>query len=211
MNPGFIESHVARGNRNLIITAVVLIAIAAGLYAVGIWVPVPVAGVAALIVLATWVRRVLDPRAHPVYKRLARYGDVAPLTQQVDEEFAGVRADGEPHFGRRWLAQRHRFGLNLTPWDDVAWMHVYSRVRNGVMTDCSVHVYSRHGDYVSAATEKSTQAAEQLLRQLHERAPWAEVGYSSALKVEFQSERAKFLERVDARRQQLRPGARARA
>ena len=209
MQAGFIEAHIARGNRNLLVVGLVLIVIGVVAALLDIWVPALVA-VPGVITVSVWLRRVLSPNAHPVYKRLARYGDARQLAQRVNQDFAGIKPGNTRYFGARWLAQGHAFGVFLVPWQDVAWLHVYvQKTRNAgsVRVSAYVRVFSRDGDRFGAETGSSPEQAQQLLRELQERAPWAEVGYSPELALKWQKQRAEFLERVDARKRQHAPVA----
>lgn len=205
MANGFIESNIARGNRNLLIIGLVLIIIGGGLGALfGNLVPAVIA-VPGIVALVVWLIRMINPKSHPVYKRLARYGDAHNIAEQVNQEFAGVRTSDNAQFGPNWLAQRYVYGLFLVPWVDVAWLHIYTHIRNGVRADY-VRVWSRDGRQFVAPAGMKQSEAEQLLLQLCARAPWAEVGYSPELLKLWTKRRSEFVQRVDARRERAWSG-----
>jgi hypothetical protein len=198
MQPGFIEAHIARGNRNLLLVGIALIIIGCGLAALfGHWFPLLLL-VPGVFALGVGLWRVLNPGAHPIYQYLGRSGDAQQVIQRINEEFAGTKPGDKPQFGARWLAQGHAFGVDLVPWQDIAWLHIYTQVRNGVRSNF-VRVRSRDGRQFVMPVAQQAQA-EQLLRDLHARAPWAEVGFSHALEQQWIKERAAFLQRVDARK-----------
>jgi hypothetical protein len=199
MQPGFIQAHVARSNRNLLLVGIALIAVGSGLAALfSHWFPLLLL-VPGVIILGAWLWRIIKPSAHPIYQYLARWGDVRQIVRQVNEEFAGSsKPSSAPQFGRNWLAQGNVYGVDLVRWQDIAWLHIYTHVRNGVRTNF-VRVRSRHGKQFVMPVAQQAQA-EQLLRELHARAPWAEVGFSHELEQQWSKDRARFLQRVDARK-----------
>ena len=210
METGFIESHIARGNRNLLLIGLALTVVGSGLAILfGRWIPA-LSAVAGAIALGVWLIHVFNPAAHPIYKRLAQYGDPQNLARQVNQEFEGARPADTTHFGANWLAQGDTYGLSLVPWVDIAWLHIYTSVRNGLQSNY-VRVWSRDGKQFVALAGMRKEEAEQLLYELHARAPWAEVGFSRELQRQWNKQRAEFVDRVDARRvslgQALRMGA----
>ena len=198
MDSGFIQAHIARGNRNRLLFGIALIAVGGGLAALfSHWFPLLLL-VPGVIELGIWLLRMVNPGAHPIYKDLARGGDVQQAVRQVNEEFAGIKPSGAPQFGRNWLAQGNTFGLDLVPWQEIAWIHLYTQVRNRTRTHF-VRVRSRDGQQCVMPVAQEAQA-EQLLRELHTRASWAEVGFSRELEQQWSKDRAAFLRRVDARK-----------
>lgn len=157
-----------------------------------------------LLQLRAWLKRVRNPYEHSIYKRLAHYGDVSLLVQQVNEEFAGVKADDNPHFGRHWLAQGDSWNLNLMPWQDVAWVYIYKNpyAGNGHVSNY-IKVCGRDDEDILITAWDDWEQAEQQLRELHAHAPWAEVGQSPELEQLWQQDRIEFVRRVDERRETL--------
>ncbi|HEV8482782.1 MAG TPA: hypothetical protein VGV87_04415 [Blastocatellia bacterium] len=200
MKRGFIESHIRRGNRNLLIIGVALTIIGGGLTVLfRQWFPVLIL-VAGVIALVAWLKRVASPRKHPVYKQLACYGDAHNLAAQVNREFAAEEPSTITHFGENWLAQGDTYGLSLVSWSDIVWLHIDIRTRGGIRSSCYVRVWSRDGKQFVAPAGVRPGEAEQLLEELRARAPWAEAGYSEELHREWNKRRAEFITRVDARK-----------
>lgn len=199
MESGFIESHIKRGNRNLLVIGLALTVIGCGVaILLGLWIPALIA-IPGALALGAWMRRVLNPAAHPIYKRLEVYGDSRKLAQQVNAEFAGAKPSETTHFGANWLAQGDTYGLSVVPWVDIAWLHIYTNVRNGLKTNY-VRVWSRDGKQFVALAGMHEEEAMRLLYELHARAPWAEVGFSRELQRQWNKERVEFVNRVDARK-----------
>lgn len=198
MQPGFVQRHIARGNRNLLRIALALLVLGGGLAALfSHWFPLLFAAMGAWS-LAVWLWRVVTPSRHPSYRDLARWGDPQYLVGQVNAEFAGVTPGATAHLSATWLAQGQFYGVDLVPWPAIAWLHQYTQVRNRVRA-VYVRVRSRDGRHFDMPVAQPAQA-ELLLGELHARAPWAEVGFSRQLEQQWSKDRAAFLARVDARR-----------
>lgn len=197
MNPEFIQSHIKRGNRNLLVIGLLLTIVGSVLAAVS-WFPALIA-VPGLFALGAWLRRIVSPDSHPIYKQLARYGDVQTVVQQVNRDFSGAKASGITNFGETWLAQGDTYGVSIVPWSDIAWLHIYTKAQGGVRTSCYVRVWSRDGKQFVAPAGVRPGEVEQLLEDLRARAPWAEVGYSAEMQQLWNKRREDFLKRVDAR------------
>ena len=208
METGFIESHIGRSNRNLLVIGVVLTIIGGGLAFLS-WVPALIS-VPGVVALGCWMRRLLNPTAHPIYKRLAQYGDPQLLAQQVNREFDGVKSSDATHFGANWLAQSDTYGLSLVPWSDIAWLHIYVKTQGGIRSSCYVRVWSRDGKQFVAPAGVRHGEVEQLFEELRSRAPWAETGYSRELQQEWNNRHAEFVARIDLRKAQYRTNAASR-
>lgn len=199
MEVGFVETQIRRGNRNLLILGLIMTAIGAGLVALlGRWFPGLLA-IAGFTALCFWIRRTVNPAGHPLYKQLARYGDVAQVVDEVNREFAVVKQSGVALFGERWLAQPDTYGVSLVPWTDIAWIHKYTRVQNGLRSTF-VRVWSRDGKQFVSPAGTLEEESDRLLKQFFQRAPWAEVGYSQELQRQWSKQRNEFLGRVEVRR-----------
>jgi len=197
--PGFIQAHIARGNRNLLLVGGVLVIIGAGLAAFfSHWFPLLLV-IPGIIALGAGLRHLINPRGHPIYRALGRLGNLQELIQQVNEDFAGIKPDDQPQLGPHWLAQGNTYGVILVRWQDVAWMHLYVRIRNNARSNY-VRVYGRDGTQLTVPAGAQQPQAEQFLQTLHARAPWAEVGYSRELEQQWLKDRASFLQRIDARK-----------
>ena len=132
MKAEFIESHIARGNRNLLLIGLILTVLGGGLAALlNRWFPALMA-VPGVMALGAWQIRVVNPGGHPIYKQLSRYGDARQMAQQVNQEFAGNKPVGSPHFGANWLAQGDTYCPFVAQWQDIAWIHIYTRKQNGL-------------------------------------------------------------------------------
>lgn len=200
MKAGFIEAHVARGNRNLLLFGVGLVVFGGGLTILfRHWFPALLI-LFGVIVLGLWMKDFLRPSAHSTYQQLTCYGNPEQLAQEVNREFAGVKVDDKWHFGNHWLASGQTYGVDLMPWSQIAWLYLESKRASRSRTSWYyVEVRSRQGTRFHILVGMAQEAAAQLLQQLHARAPWAEVGFSEELEQQWTKHRSEFVERVEAR------------
>lgn len=194
----FVQSHIGRGNRNMLLTGIALVLIGGGLaWLFQHWFPLLVL-IPGVVVFVFWLVRVVNPKGHPVYKQLARYGEPQQLASDIDREFANTTANDRTLFGEHWLAQGNMFGVDLVPWTAIAWLHVYTIVRNRVPSH-HVKVYTRDGSMFQTPGVNDEDRARETMLELHQRASWAEMGYSKDLENEWARHRSDVVARVDAR------------
>lgn len=192
----FIEAQIARGRRNTLLLGLGFVVFGALVSALlRVWTPAALLGFLGLLIL--WLGGAFSSRYSDVYNQLALYGDPRRLAQEVNGEFAGVKLGDGAHFGERWLACTDAMGMRLAPWSEIVWLYCYEEVRNRIRR-YYVKVSTREGRQFSVPTK--SYEAEQLAREMHARAPWAELGYSNELDGLWDERRAEFVRRVDARR-----------
>src|SRR5262245_5986221 len=123
METTFIERHVRRSNRNLLVVGVVLSALAVAAALLPDYFLLPLAlGVPGVLFLFFWLRRLVSPAAHPIYRQLRRYGDPREVGDQVNREFANAETLQPVFCGPRWLISRDTYqGFGLVPWTEIAW------------------------------------------------------------------------------------------
>ncbi len=115
MQAGFVQSHITRGNRNVLRVGLLLIIVGA-LVSMLFWHWFPLVSVVlGVMSIGTWLLRILNPRKHPVYQQLACYGDARQVAEQIDREFAGVKGSNAMQLGATWLAQGHLYGVHVVP------------------------------------------------------------------------------------------------
>ena len=199
---GFLAAHAARGNRSVLYLGLGLALVGAVLSLLfdNIYGLLLIAS-PGVVALAVWLRRRLDPTAHPVYKQLDRYGDRAQLTAEVEREFADAAIDEQPHLGARWLAVGDTYGVHLVPWRAVAWLHLVEHRQSGRVMGYKVRVWTTDPRTITTGLVRDREEQQGLLARLCERAPWAEVGYSPEQQKAWEKDRAAVLARVEARRQ----------
>jgi hypothetical protein len=217
----FIGQQIRRCNRNLLITNLLLLG-AAITYAsmidyVGDWwwalaIDVP------LLLLATWnlskwKKRAWDYTCHPICKRLARFGTLEQVIQEIEaailmnpvEKIAGVRLFGP------WLFKPRFFGLTCFHVPDIVW--VYKKVTqhsvNFIPTGKSFAalLYDRYG--YSTEIQASEKKIVVLMTHIIKHCPWTIAGFSKDLEKLWTSRKGAFVAAVDERRKEAPKAAAA--
>jgi hypothetical protein len=217
----FIGQQIRRCNRNLLITNLLLLG-AAIMYAsmidyVGDWwwalaIDVP------LLLLATWnlskwKKRAWDYTCHPICKRLARFGTLEQVIQEIEaailtnpvERIAGVKLFGP------WLFKPKFFGLTCFHVPDIVW--VYKKVTrhsiNFIPTGKSFAalLYDRYG--YSTEIQASEKKIVVLMTHIIKHCPWTIAGFSKDLEKLWTSRKGAFVAAVDERRKEAPKAAAA--
>ncbi len=153
------------------------------------------------------VSRRSDPRGHPIYRKLAKYGDVDDVVARIHDD---VEAVGAAPFERliiapNWILRRTVFGLQVTPLDDVVW--VYQKkivqktyfIKTGESYEVRWHLRNGREGGVGAKQENALR----ILEQIHGMAPWVIVGHTAEIQALWSGRRAEFIALVDERRASL--------
>lgn len=217
----FITRDMKRSNRNLLITGVVFaLAAAALLFAAGGSVgrdraPALVWGIilafGALVPLTALAFR-LKTAWHPTWRAAARYGDPYLIGLELGLELT------EPTVARvksltvtpHWLLRRRVYGLDLIRLDDVMWayrldtQHYVNGIKGARTIEVKIHTRAGGMLKVQAGRE---YLGQQMLQKIQTCAPWAVIGYSSALESSWKRQRAEFVAVVDGRRAAAPSGA----
>jgi hypothetical protein len=217
----FIGQQIRRCNRNLLITNLLLLG-AAIMYASMIdyvedwwWalaIDVP------LLLLATWnlskwKKRAWDYTCHPICKRLARFGTLEQVIQEIEaailtnpvERIAGVKLFGP------WLFKPKFFGLTCFHVPDIVW--VYKKVTrhsiNFIPTGKSFAalLYDRYG--YSTEIQASEKKIVVLMTHIIKHCPWTIAGFSKDLEKLWTSRKGAFVAAVDERRKEAPKAAAA--
>ncbi|AEU34717.1 DUF6709 family protein [Granulicella mallensis] len=154
------------------------------------YISLAIAGV--VLLLAVWLlflymQRTSNPAKHPYNKRLAAYGPVDVLTQQIDEEMAGPHTTISQRFYKVEISDHWVVGNQLLlpmQIDRIVWVHrrIVKRKMYFVVTVGKNHFVDVYDDLghklmVTMKPEKLTE----LFDVLRQRAPQAVFGYSKEL------------------------------
>jgi hypothetical protein len=222
----FIGQQIRRCNRNLLIANIIFLfagitfAAACALF-VGAeegWWTLGIGSPFLLLAgwnLSKWKKRAWDYNCHPICKRLACFGTVEQVIQQIEaaillnpvEKIAGVRLSGP------WLFKPSAFGLTCFYVPDLVW--VYRKVTTHSVNFIPVGqssealLYDRYG--FSATTQASKKKVELLMMNITQQSPWIVAGYSKDLATMWNSRKAEFIAAVDERRKDFPKAAVASA
>jgi len=222
----FIGQQIRRCNRNLLIANVVLLctviicaamsayylATEDGWWTLGIGSPfLSLAGWN----LSKWKKRARDYTCHPICKRLACFGTVEQVIQQIEaailmnpvEKIAGVRLFGP------WLFKPSILSLTCFYVPDLVW--VYRKVTTHSVNFIPVGqsseavLYDRYG--FSSTTQARKRKVESLMTHIIQQCPWIVAGFSKDLENLWKSQRREFVAAVDERRKEFSKAAAASA
>lgn len=152
-----------------------------------------------------------EPRKHPLYQALAKYGDADTIASNIDREIQTEYnierlANNTVYVTPSWLLYTQTYGVQLTNLDQLMW--VYKKV-----TSHSVNFIPTGKSYEIAICDKSgkeqkIKLAESLVDKTIEdilnHAPWAIAGFNDEIKALWDKSREEFYEIVEGRKQQYR-------
>ncbi len=162
--------------------------------------------------LVTVLHRMSDPDAHPILKRLSRFGPLDFVVSRIEAELASPHAtlratSGKLHLTNTWLVNPTLTSLQATRFEDIAWAykHVfkYRQYFITVSKTYSAMVCDRSGARIQITVGSKEAPADEMMKAILERAPWAIAGYTDELNRAWNKDRPAFLAAVDQRKSQL--------
>ena len=139
------------------------------------------------------------PEAHPLVRRLQRYGSIADVARAIDADWsAGVTKIMPAEFTASWLIVSTFYTCIAVPLDEIVW--IYERVYVTHGRSYSVCLRDRRGgsdEFTCALFQVS-----KILAHITRFRPWIVSGYSGQAAVDFATNRAQFIAEVDRSRQQ---------
>ncbi len=166
-------------------------------------------GLAGLILcgvgLVKVIRRSSDPNEHPIAKRLALLGPVDFISSRIESEMASSHLTlGKTHLTANWLVYAPGSDLQAARYEDIVWYykHITTSRMYGIPISKSymVMVYDRNGTQLKIMPGNKERKADELLRAIYERAPWAWVGFSTEYQNAWKKNRPEFLTEVERRK-----------
>lgn len=156
--------------------------------------------------LVKGIRRSNDPNEHPIAKRLAKLGPIDFVVSRIESEMAGNHpVFGKAHLTANWLVFAPGADIQATRFEDIAWIykHVTTYRTNGIPTGkrAAAIVFDRNGAKLTVEAGNKESKADELVRAIYERAPWALAGYASELEKAWKNDRPGFLAEVERRKQ----------
>jgi len=163
--------------------------------------------------LSKWKQRTWEFTCHPICKRLARFGTVEQVIQQIEaailinpiETIAGVKLSGP------WLFKPSAFGLACFFVPDLVWVYrkVTTHSVNFIPVGQSSEALLYDRDGFSAPTQARKKKVELLMMNITQQSPWIVAGYSKDLAKMWNSRKAEFIAAVDERRKDFAKAAAA--
>lgn len=162
--------------------------------------------VLALVLLQRSTSRRARPASHPIWKRLASFGEARALAAQLDMEVRAsdvARFKGGASLTRSWLVRERFFGFDLVPVERLAWVHKKVTTQKQyfitVGKQYEAVVCDRDGGQLSIRGKEAE--VDRLLTGIVERVPWVLAGWTEELERAWAKQRAEVVAAVDARRE----------
>lgn len=155
--------------------------------------------------------RAKDPRKHPVYKTLARYGEADLMATDLDRELRthhnidNLKAN-DTYITPNWLVHPQTYGLQVVQFDRLMWVYkkVTSHSVNFIPTGKSYELLM-HDDFGKEHTIKmSEQEVHATIEEINGYAPWAVVGFSDEIKGLWDKQRDEFYQLVAERKKETK-------
>jgi hypothetical protein len=209
--PGIVGKQVRRVNRNTLIVS----ALIGGLVVWGGWEGRDAWGVLVFLglvgVLPVWfvyltVVRMVNPRRHPVYTRLERFGEPERIAMELEEEYGdgtGVHRIGRAEFTKGWLIHRMFLWLDLMRLGDV--MRVYEKVsttrtKNGNVSNRTYAAVVADREDNDVTMWEGQKKVEEIVGYVAGRMPWVVVGDEFDVKMRWLDNRKNFAKLVERRK-----------
>lgn len=160
--------------------------------------------------IATALRRSADPLQHPMFMRLAAYGQPQAIAGDIEHELLAPQATlDKVTVTDNWLVSR-KGGFDAARLQDIVWIyrHVTKTKYYGVVTvntTHAVHLWDRFGQKIEV--QLKAKQVDELLDLVARHAPWALAGYSDELNRAWSKQRPDIIAAVDQRRQQTLAGS----
>ena len=137
-----------------------------------------------------------NPSSHHFLRPLSHFADSAELVASINREVesGSVQQFGKAILTDSWILRPTVFGAFIVRVDDVAW--IYHLQRN---TESFAVINLRSGKTVAMSLRP--QQAEQLVRAIGEKTPWAFIGYTSELSKRWSRNRSELIEQIEQFRQ----------
>jgi hypothetical protein len=213
LGDNFIEKHIKRTNRNLLITNVGSILFIIWLWRAncfdgfGYWALV----ICGVIILNIWNiikvwKRSKDITSHHINICLARLGSPQKISSIINEEVKKPKVLlNSIIITESWLIRPTFYGLELSLLAELAWIHtkVTSNYTNGVYTgkSYSVIIYKRDGKSFEMACDESISSL--LMARVAENAPWVVGGFSEEIQRLWNTDRNAFIAYIDQRKREI--------
>lgn len=150
-------------------------------------------------------RALRDPEGHPLFKRVAAWGDPIGVAVEAEREYehAMMKGGNGWRLGSKYLMQSTFFTFNVLRFHDVLWAykkitkHSVNFIPTGKTYEAIVACYG--GTATISAKEKQVH---ELLTYVQSRSPWAVFGFSQELATTYAKHQQDFANGVEQRRQE---------
>ena len=152
-----------------------------------------------------------NPRRHPVYPALAKYGDVDTLTNSIDREISdryniNSLKSNTFYLTQSWLIFSNKYDLQIMHLDQLMWVYKKGNKRRmKFIPTGKSHEISLHDRLGQEQTIKSSKKqVNEIIIEIAGYAPWAIVGFDPEVEVMWDDRRDDFYQLVAQRQQEYK-------
>jgi hypothetical protein len=152
-----------------------------------------------------------DPRKHPVYKSLSRYGEADLMATNIDRELRTHYNIEElktetTYITPAWLIHPQTYGLHVIQLDKLMWVYkkVTSHSVNFIPTGKSYELLMHDSLGREHTIKMSENLVHDTIEQINRYAPWAVVGFTDEIKSLWDKQRDDFNTLVEERKKETK-------
>ncbi len=153
--------------------------------------------------------RSADPRKHPVYKSLAKYGESDSLATEIDRELKTTHQvdtlkSGMTYVTPHWVVHPQTYDLHMTQLDKLVWLYkkVTKHSVNFIPTGKSYELILHDNLGRQHTLKMPEHQLDDTIAQVNRHAPWAVVGFTDEIKAMWDKHRDDFYQLVAERKQE---------
>lgn len=151
--------------------------------------------------------RKANPQLHPLMRGLERFGDPRAIAAHIDHEVKSCLPGANLSsvaVTPSWLLSPTFFNVKVMAVKEIVWVykkvtkHYYNFIPTG--KTYATMIADRHGKTLEINSNRSESGTDNVMEQIHQRAPWVIFGFDQGLASAWQSTPSEFVRAVDARR-----------
>lgn len=155
----------------------------------------------------TAFHRMNSPEDHPIMKKLAVFGQVDIIVNQIEMEMISAHTEVKKlHLTQNWLVYLSGPTLIAIRLHDIVWMykHVMTQRYYGIPINktYSIIVFDRFKKRYTLPGGRKEKDCDAMLQAIHEKAPWSATGYSQELESLWKKNPDQFIAGVIAEKDQ---------
>jgi len=162
-----------------------------------------------LVLVILGLVRSSSPLKHPIFRKLARYGDPEQVSQQVEMEIQQPHdiLNKNLHLLKNWLVYAPTGKFEAVRYDSLMWFyqHVQTQRYYGILVSRirSVMLHDSAGGRTQAVFGRKEEPVIEALQAIQRQAPWSLIGFDNELERAWNKDRENFIAQVNQRKAQL--------
>jgi hypothetical protein len=155
----------------------------------------------------------VNPKRHDIFKDLARFGvPLDKVADKIEADFRlGIVKIGPFEFGKTFFARRSSVAFQAMLYRDLIWAYLNvteTKSKFGKAVKYEMHFLDKYG--MRMKRELKEKEAQQILKLISQRAPWAYIGDDPDNARMWKRERQQMITKVEQQRVRLREDREAR-